>query len=403
MAAWGRDMVSFFRLLVVPVLFLASCVAQIAEPQRIVGKIHGFHLAPWEVRTESGTGWCLDQRCTTLVTAYHVAKPIGSHISFNGVKIRQAHFATGPNDEGARVLPSRLSSALTLTFAWVRDLSLLRLETPSPQMHGIPLFPGQLQPDEQANIYGYPGGHFASVPAKFVREVEKGILEFDLRRLDGVTVLEGLSGGLVVNRLGEAVGLLFALAQDGQHAYAVPMWSLADFVKNARPDLYPELFPREIYRPAATPMAATTELADDLELGPAETDPFDPLTIVDARALDSTPVMNENAMRDLEKPRREATLQEDSFEVRNLRGKEHRGLILTSTASTENLPPPPAAKETRMADSVISAFCQDAVVVSACGAEVLPRPAFGRQPDVSRPLAADRIASTYYLDLAPMR
>ena len=361
------------RVLALFILLCASCVAQIAEPQQIVGKVHGHHFDVWQLRMGYGTGWCLDQRCTALLTAYHVARPIASHISFNDVKIQQVHFATGPNDDGARILPSRLSSAFSFTLAWVRDLSLLSPETPPAHMHGISLFPGQLQPNEKVHVYGYPGGHFSSVRGTFVREVEKGVLEFDLERPRSGSRLEGLSGGLVVNQFGQAVGLLFGDAISEQHSYAVPIWSIADFVRSVRPDLYPALFPQEVYRPTATDLTVS--------------------------ALYSYLQREKPGIEAVRLPVALYQRAAELFEMRELRSDPRPAPVFPVPASTRNLPAPPPPEETRMAGSVIGAFCQDAVVASTCAEGSSLRPAPGHESGVSRPLSTEQIASTYYLDL----
>jgi len=210
-----------------------------------------------------GTGWCLDPDCGLVVTNYHVVRVVGSDLRIRGVGVREYYLATGENDEGARWMKTAVG--LHLRYNPVRDIAILRLQLPLSQkgMHGIAPYVGQLLPGQEATIYGYPGGKaLAGASGRFVRELRDGLLLFEIRTAETGRMLQGgVSGGLVVDGQDRAVGLLCGFF--GQHAFAVPIWSVADVVRKMAPEHYGALLPQKIYRPA-NPMSADLEAESEL-------------------------------------------------------------------------------------------------------------------------------------------
>jgi hypothetical protein len=247
-------------------LFVASAGANaqtnIGRWKEVVEKIshrQGFFL-------KFGTGWCFDPDCYFVVTNYHVVKLVGSDLRIRGVEVRESYPATGENDEGARWI--KTVAGLHLRYNPVRDIAILRVQRPLSQkgMHGVAPYAGQLQPGQEATVYGYPRGKaLTGAPGRFVRELRDGVLLFEMQTLEAGRILQGgISGGLIVDRQDRAVGLLCGIS--GEHAFAVPMWSVADVVKRIEPGLYTALLPRGIYRP-------TNPISADLEAESELTDP----------------------------------------------------------------------------------------------------------------------------------
>ncbi len=250
-------------------LFFSTLAPQVqAETGRwkdVVGKIRHREGA----LQKSGTGWCLNPQCDLVVTNYHVVRLVGPDMQINGVRVSESHPATGDTDEGARWI--RLKVGLRLKYNPVRDIAILRMHRALAQkgMHGIDIHSGQLQPGQEVTLYAYPGGKdLAGAPGKFVREMPDGMLLFGMQAADAARLLQGgSSGGLIVDRQQRAVGLLWGIAS--HRAFAVPMWSVADFVKKVEPELYATLFPGGLYRPdstKSTDVEANSELAgQDIE------------------------------------------------------------------------------------------------------------------------------------------
>ena len=238
------------------------------RPQDAVIKLHTIKISI-PVKLDFGTGWCLDPQCGLVVSNYHIAMLLGRSLEIRGEKIVQTQLATGPEDEGATLMQWRQKSVgPSLKLVPNRDIAIFRLGRPlslaHKEMHGIPLYAGQLQAGEGINVYAYPvGGKLAIFPGRFVRELKDGILEFEVRRSNSGQVAQpGISGGVILNRNNQAVGLVWGMEQGDKLLQAVPIWSLSDFVKKAEPDIYPTLFPGEIYRPDA-PIPAGTDAESD--------------------------------------------------------------------------------------------------------------------------------------------
>lgn len=204
-----------------------------------------------------------------MVTNYHVVKTVGFDLRIRGVGVREYHLATAESDQGARWM--RTAAGLHLRLNPVRDVAILRMQTPLSQkgMHGVAPYAGQLLRGQEVTAYGYPGGKaLTGASGRFVRELRDGLLLFEMQTQEPDEVLQaGISGGLIVDQQGRAVGLMCGVF--GQHAFAVPMWSVADAVQEIAPEQYGALFPERIYRSTgllSTDLEAESELVDrDLE------------------------------------------------------------------------------------------------------------------------------------------
>lgn len=204
------------------------------EPANLVTKVEGRY----SFGTAMGTGWCLTRDCDWVITNYHVIKLTGGHPSVNGVKPTQITMATSEHDKGARAIPT---AAGTMTYSSVRDIALLKLSEPlsGTGLHGVPFYTGDLQPGQSVVVLGYPGGKLESIGGKFVEECEAGELRFDLTR----EVSRGLSGGLVLDEQGRAVGLIYGISEtNAKSVYAVPVWSVAEVLHGADQAVYKSVF-----------------------------------------------------------------------------------------------------------------------------------------------------------------
>lgn len=245
-------------------LFFFSLTAPAGEggtsefrPEQVVVKIkktrprikESIRKAGLAIRTDYGTGWCLDQECELVVGNHHVAERIGTPLKIKGVNVLRTYSATGPQDEGAVWVKSPLGYSMKLVP--VRDIAIFLMEHPLKGMHGIPFSPRELREGENVTIYGNPGGgELTRSSATFYKESEDGVLFFKVKAGEEKILIPGISGGLVVNEKNEAVGLVQSIF--GDMAGAVPIWSLFDFARKVLPDKYQEIFSfpaNEVYRP----------------------------------------------------------------------------------------------------------------------------------------------------------
>jgi len=192
---------------------------------------------------------------------------MGPRFNIGGIRVVGTHLATGPDDEGAIAVKwGQKPETTAVKLVSTRDIAIFRLEHPlarsNNRMHGIPFFSGQLQEGESVTLYAYPGGgQLTAFSGTFVREVNDGLLEFKVpESKTGIAVQPGISGGLIVNHLNQAVGL--ACCFGDSVIQAVPIWSLADFVKKVYPDTYAKLFLNDIYRPGS-PVTVDVEAKPD--------------------------------------------------------------------------------------------------------------------------------------------
>ncbi len=226
---------------------------QAFQPENVVMRLQKSTIFPF-IRftrlTTAGTGWCLDPGCGFVVSNYHVAVALGSAPKIYGEKVLGVQLASSPTDDGAVWMPSVLRP---MRYSPIRDIAIFQLDQQLARkgMHGIPFSIHHLQTGERVTIYAYPKGEsLIKISGTFTGEVNGGVLDFRVgESADGRILRGGTSGGLVINQKNQAVGLLFGVGKD--RATAVPIWSLADFVKSIRPRLYAELFPEGVDRPDA--------------------------------------------------------------------------------------------------------------------------------------------------------
>ena len=216
------------------------------------------------LKTVSGTGFCLTSDCDLVVTSYHVVALANRPPTVRGERVVESDLATGPTDHDA--VPNHFfdpSPGHAIKYASVRDLAIFRVNRPLAKigMHGISFNPQQLQYGQEVDIFGFTESNLPALNERklakflctFVRESSEGLLEFrcDPSRNDK-PIEPGESGGLVIDsKTQQAVGILEGIGDDKNNlAIAVPVWSLADFVKRFQPQAYPDLFSKEIYRPS---------------------------------------------------------------------------------------------------------------------------------------------------------
>jgi len=204
------------------------------DPAQLVTRVEGRH----SLEKAMGTGWCLNRECDWVITNYHVVKFTGEHPTVNGVKTAQIVMATSEHDQGAQPIATAIGD---LTFTSVRDIALIKLREPLLRtgMHAVPFYTGDLQPGQSVTVLGYPGGKLESISGRFVQECDDGELLFDLSH----EVSRGISGGLVLDEQGRAIGLIYGISpKSAKSVYAVPVWSVAEFLHGFNKDVYTSVF-----------------------------------------------------------------------------------------------------------------------------------------------------------------
>jgi hypothetical protein len=164
---------------------------------------------------------------------------MGGHASVNGVKVTQVTMATSDQDQGAR--PTATAAFGVLKYTPVRDIALLKLSEPLSRtgMRAVPFYTGDLQPGQSVTALGYPGGNLEAIRGKYVEECDEGELQFELSQ----EVFPGISGGLILDERGRAIGLIYGISPtNAKMIYAVPVWSIAEFLHVASPEVYANVF-----------------------------------------------------------------------------------------------------------------------------------------------------------------
>jgi len=143
-----------------------------------------------------------------------------------------------------------------LSFNPRLDFVIYEVEHPlaNKGMEGVDFYPYQLNPGDEATLYGFMGirGKLTKATGQFTREFDNGVLEFHMQKPKGVN-WPGASGGLILDAKNRAIGLV--TEAEGDVVQAVPVWAIADFVWHNQRDLYQQLFPhpKEIYQPSWVP------------------------------------------------------------------------------------------------------------------------------------------------------
>ena len=218
------------------------------KPEDVVVKVGKHHIDARKsithggiaVTYDTGTGYCLGNgKCDLILTNYHVAERVGSPLKVSGVKILQTYEATSPQDTGA--IWVQTAQGISVKLVPVRDIAILRLARSLTGKESIRLSFGQLHEGDNVRVYGFPGGkNLETISATYLGETADGMIVFKARPDDEKFLIPGLSGSLVVNEKNEAVGLV---TYGGNSVVeAVPVWSLANFIKKVQPDEFSEIF-----------------------------------------------------------------------------------------------------------------------------------------------------------------
>lgn len=198
------------------------------------------------VKSDYGSGFCIDPACRFIGTNYHVAANLHPR-KIKGEKVIHEYLATGPDDEGATVIAGLSSMKYNLS----RDLAIFALERPLPHQHGAAYNLEGLDDGQEVEIYAYPKESINPIShrslqqfhATFKGETTTGLLAFDCDK----AIHPGASGGVVVDkRTQQIVGILNGAAKsEGTVALAVPIESLVEFVGKVEPYLAERIFPRK--------------------------------------------------------------------------------------------------------------------------------------------------------------
>ncbi len=233
----------------------------------------------FKLEDDEGTGFCLDAVCRFVVTNYHIA--VGARIrKINGVPIIQRYLATGAADQDITIVHT--SSTTTLPFTWKRDLAIYELLRPLKHYHGLNFRLGELEQGEEVDVYGYSHELLRPIRSRkllrfscsFKGVTSLGLLAFDCLVPGNFRVIApGSSGGIVVERKTKKIVGILTAGTDNM-AMAVPVESLADFVKKVLPfeaknifpavpetapasvDIYPKFIPAPDINPKFVPVSA---------------------------------------------------------------------------------------------------------------------------------------------------
>jgi len=194
------------------------------------------------------TGFCLDPACRFIGTNYHVVA-MAHPIKIKGERIVHQYLATGPDDVGTTI--TDIPNMDSLRFNLSRDIAIFELERPLPHHHGIPFNLDEMEPGQEVDIYSYPKNEgidprrgLESFHGRYEGVTTTGLLAFRYSYGGDRWLKPGSSGGIVVDsKTQQMVGILSAVAKSEETvALAVPIQSLADFVRKTQPFLAQALF-----------------------------------------------------------------------------------------------------------------------------------------------------------------
>lgn len=202
------------------------------------------------IGADFGTGFCLDPACRFIGTNYHVAA-IARPRKIGGQEVIQRYLATGPDDEGATMNAAISASVGQSKYTLARDLAIFELRHGLPHHHGVGFSLTDLQVGQEVDIYAYPMSAISPIRSlvrfqgTYRAETTTGLLAFAYTFSGGKEIRPGASGGIVVDRKTEQiVGVLTGIMTNGDAvALAVPIQSLADFVRGVQPSLAQTIFP----------------------------------------------------------------------------------------------------------------------------------------------------------------
>jgi Trypsin-like peptidase domain len=200
------------------------------------------------VEAEFGTGFCLDPHCQFIGTNYHVAA-LMKRLRIQGAKVVKRYLATGPHDQGATL--NAIASGGTLRYTLDHDLAIFQLSKPLRDHHGLKFTTDDPHIGERVDVYAYPKGSISpfrglqEFRGTFQGETANGLMEIEYSPNGDKRLRPGASGGIVVDAdSGKVVGIFSGLPEGKEPiAFAVPVESLAEFLRKTQPFLAQLLFP----------------------------------------------------------------------------------------------------------------------------------------------------------------
>ena len=257
------------------------------------------------VKKTFGTVWCMSPDCDVLVTNHHVAAQFQHRTRVRGVPIAKQVSATDTNSSDAEWISTGAGRVKQVN---VRDLALLWMKRPVPGLTTVSVYNGRLHPGEMATFEGYPHGRRVTLQGQFEGEQADGTLLFSFSK----PLSFGASGGLLTNSDGQAIGTVLAVARkDPRRVVAVPMWALAEFVREVHPELG-TLFPAPGYHPSP----------DALEISPEPVELEESYTmLIEAAGTDPQPAISDSRVSEPDRAIFEDVENSRSATVRALRAK----------------------------------------------------------------------------------
>ncbi len=230
-----------------------SAQNKVLRPERTLNRVQKNNIIPGRLTVETATTWCMDRgTCKYHIGAYHFDASLASQKpSIRGQRIVRTFSPFVPGDPEAISFLGPLGQIQR--FNPRLDFVIYEVERPLSKegMDGLDFYPYQLNPGDEATLYGFMGvqGKLTKATGHFTKEFENGLLEFQMQKPTGVN-WPGASGGLIVDAENRAIGLV--TEAEGDVVQAVPVWAIADFIWHQNRDLYRQLFPHpeETYHPS---------------------------------------------------------------------------------------------------------------------------------------------------------
>lgn len=251
------------RTALVAMLLLGAATARAQEldPTRTVLPIHTLAIKESKlvlhqsIQIKYATGFCVDPDCKFVGTNYHVALGMAkTYPKIKGVKAIKLYLATGPTDEGAQDNYSADGKIEPEKYTASKDLAIYEMKYPLKGYHGLEYSLEELDEGQEVDVYAYPKTSInpmrtmIHVHGKFIAESVNHLLAFSYEPTPaGRQVKPGSSGGLVIDsKTHKVVGLVNSMAMDGSLVvFAVPVQSLATWLKTIQPFLHEQLFPTD--------------------------------------------------------------------------------------------------------------------------------------------------------------
>ncbi len=279
------------RLLPLVLLLNSVCVASSAQ-DNLVGVEHTMarfsvhYSVPLRLERVSGSGICIDPKCSVVVTANHIQTEAGGeNLQVAGGKTSKV--LSGSNESDSHRVGANGKDG-TLPCSMVNDVAFIYTKRPIRHKSGLS-YSYRYQVGDTVEVAGYYHGKFTTEEAHIVGA--DVLLQVGSDRLQDNIILDirlkkGQSGSAVIDQQGQLIGMIIlvgvlkANGGDITASVALSVKTIADALMKLDPSLGTSLFDK-IPEEKWTPMRTTFQIDGDDNDSPEETSTVFPVLTAD--------------------------------------------------------------------------------------------------------------------------